>query len=256
MNDKPPATSDPWRRLRELTPARIALGRAGGSLPTAELLDFQLAHAQARDAVYESFDPAALAEQIRGLGLPAIVARSAAGDRKTFLTRPDLGRRLADESRCQLTRDAEPPDLAIVVSDGLSALAVERHVLGLLAALLPLARHDGWRIAPVTVVSHGRVAIADEIGQLLGAQAAAILLGERPGLTSPDGLGAYLVYDPRPGRTDAERNCISNIRPAGLPPAAAAAAMHYLLGEMLRRKISGVALKDERPAARRLARES
>lgn len=256
MTDNLPVTPDPWRRLRTLTPARIALGRAGGSLPTGELLDFQLAHARARDAVLEPFDPAALAEQVRALGLPAVVARSAAGDRKTFLTRPDLGRRLADESRRLLTRDLQPPDLAIIVSDGLSAPAVERHAIAVLAALIPLAQADGWRIAPLTVVAHGRVAIADEIGQLLGAQAAVILLGERPGLTSPDSLGAYLVYDPRPGRTDAERNCISNIHPAGLPPGAAAAAIHYLLGEMLRRKISGVALKDERPAAGRLARES
>ncbi|HUY90713.1 MAG TPA: ethanolamine ammonia-lyase subunit EutC [Pirellulales bacterium] len=256
MSDELLAKPDPWRRLRELTPARIALGRAGGSLPTHEQLDFQRSHAQARDAVQEPFDPASLAAQIARLGLPTVVAHSEAVDRKTFLARPDLGRRLADESRRLLTRGAEPPDVAIIVSDGLSALAVERHAIGVLAALMSLARRDGWRLAPVTVVSHGRVAIEDEIGQVLGAQAAVILLGERPGLSSPDSLGAYLVFDPRPGRTDAERNCVSNIRPAGLPPAAAAATIHYLLGEALRRKISGVALKDERPAVERLANET
>lgn len=256
MNDQPPALPDPWRRLRELTPARIALGRSGGSLPTSELLDFQWSHAQARDAVHEPFDPAALAAEIAALGLPAIVARSAADDRKAFLTRPDLGRRLADECRGLLAPSDPPPDVAIVVSDGLSALAVARHAIAVLAEFLPLAQRDGWRLAPIVVVAQGRVAIEDEIGQLLGAKAAVILLGERPGLSSPDSLGAYLVFDPRPGRTDAERNCVSNIRPEGLPPAAAAAAIHYLLGEALRRKISGVGLKDERPSLKAVDRSA
>jgi ethanolamine ammonia-lyase small subunit len=243
----PPAVPDPWRRQRELTPARIALGRAGGSLPTHELLDFQAAHARARDAVDRPFDPEALAAEIARFGLATIVARSAAADRRTFLARPDLGRRLAEESRGLFAAGAPPADVALIVSDGLSALAVECHAMALLAAFLPLAEREGWRLAPVTVVAQGRVAIEDEIGQLLGAQAAVILLGERPGLSSPDSLGAYLVFDPRPGRTDAERNCVSSIRPEGLSPAAAAATIHYLLGEALRRKISGVALKDERP---------
>jgi len=247
--NQPPALPDPWRRLRELTPARIALGRAGGSLPTLELLDFQRSHAQARDAVHAPFDPGSLAAAISSLGLSTIVANSAAGDRKTFLTRPDLGRRLSDESRRLFSAPCEQADVAIVVSDGLSALAVERHAAAVLSAFLPLAAREGWRLAPVTVVSHGRVAIEDEIGQLLGAMAAMILIGERPGLSSPDSLGAYLVFDPRPGRTDAERNCVSNIRPEGLAPAAAAATIHYLLGEMLRRRISGIVLKDERPKA-------
>jgi ethanolamine ammonia-lyase small subunit len=244
---QPPALPDPWRKLRELTPARIALGRAGGSLPTQELLDFQRSHAQARDAVQAPFDPAALAAKISSLGVRALVAHSAAADRRTFLTRPDLGRRLADESRRLFTACAEPPDAAVIVSDGLSPLAAERQAAPVLAALLPLFEREGWRLAPVTVVSHGRVAIEDEVGQLLGAKAAVILIGERPGLSSPDSLGAYLVFDPRPGRTDAERNCVSNIRPEGLAPAAAAATIHYLLREALRRKTSGVTLKDDRP---------
>lgn len=179
-------------------------------------------------------------------GVSTIVAQSAAGDRKTFLTRPDLGRRLSDESRRLICSSAGPTDVALIVSDGLSALAVERHAAPMLSAFLPFAAREGWRLAPVTVVSHGRVAIEDEIGQLLEAQAVVILIGERPGLSSPDSLGAYLVFDPRIGRTDAERNCVSNIRPEGLAPAAAAATIHYLLGEALRRKVSGVALKDDR----------
>lgn len=244
----PPALPDPWRRLRDLTPARVALGRAGGSLPTRALLDFQRSHAQARDAVQAPFDPASVAATISSLGVSTLVAQSAAGDRKTFLTRPDLGRHLSDESRRSFCFSGEPADVAMIVSDGLSALAVERHAAPVLSAFLPFAAREGWRLAPVTVVLHGRVAIEDEIGQLLGARAAVILIGERPGLSSPDSLGAYLVFDPRPGRTDAERNCVSNIRPAGLAPAAAAATLHYLLGEALRRRVSGVALKDDRAA--------
>ena len=177
-----------------------------------------------------------------------MIAASAAPDRKTYLTRPDLGRRLAEESRSRIAAHASPSDIAIIISNGLSAPAAERQAAPLLAALLPLVRYERWKLAPLVVVVHGRVAIEDEIGNLLGAKAAVILLGERPGLTSPDSLGAYLVYDPRPGRTDAERNCISNIRPAGLSPAAAAQTLHYLLRECLHRRLSGVGLKDERSA--------
>jgi ethanolamine ammonia-lyase small subunit len=215
-------------------------------MPTRELLDFQRAHAHARDAVQQPFNPASLAAELGQLGVETIIAASAAPDRKTYLTRPDLGRRLAEESRSRIAAQASPSDIAIIISDGLSAPAAERQAAPLLAALLPLVRQARWNLAPLVVVSHGRVAIEDEIGSLLGAKAAVILLGERPGLTSPDSLGAYLVYDPRPGRTDAERNCISNIRAEGLPPAAAAQTLHYLLGECLQRRLSGVGLKDER----------
>ncbi|HVX59747.1 MAG TPA: ethanolamine ammonia-lyase subunit EutC [Pirellulales bacterium] len=254
MEPKPPALRDPWRQLTELTSARIALGRSGGSMPTRELLDFQRAHAYARDAVQQPFNPASLAAELGQLGVETIIAASAAPDRKTYLTRPDLGRRLAEESRSRIAAQASPSDIAIIISDGLSAPAAERQAAPLLAALLPLVRQERWNLAPLVVVSHGRVAIEDEIGSLLGAKAAVILLGERPGLTSPDSLGAYLVYDPRPGRTDAERNCISNIRPEGLPPAAAAQTLHYLLGECLQRRLSGVGLKDERTVTQ-LARQ-
>lgn len=246
MAPNQPALPDPWSRLRDLTSARIALGRTGSSLPTRELLDFQRAHAQARDAVQQPFDAASLAAEISQLGFATIVAESAAPDRKTYLTRPDLGRRLAPESQSRLAACKASPDVALIVSDGLSAPAAQRQTAPLLIAFAPLLRREGWNLAPVVVVGHGRVAIEDEIGLLLGAKAAVILLGERPGLSSPDSLGAYLVYDPRPGRTDAERNCISNIRPEGLAPEAAAEAIHYLLGEALRRRLSGIALKDER----------
>lgn len=241
---------DPWEHLKKFTSARIALGRAGGSLPTRELLKFQLAHANARDAVHWPFDGAQLAGQIKNLGPPTIELHSAAGDRTTYLQRPDLGRRLDDESRLKLqdaAAKAEPADLVIVVSDGLSALAAHRQVVPVLESLLPLLLQDNWKIAPIVLVRHGRVAIEDEIGVILGTQFALMLLGERPGLGSPDGLGAYLVYGPRPGLTDAQRNCVSNIRPEGLPPPAAARTLHYLLTEARARKLSGVALKDESP---------
>jgi len=247
------AIPDAWQRLRELTPARIAIGRAGGSIPTGECLDFRLAHARARDAVQAEFNAAQLAQQIAALELPTVCLTSVANTRAEFLKRPDLGRKLSAASRDQLltsvsgkvAADPKAPDLAIVVSDGLSALAAERQVIPLLAAWLPLIAASGWRLAPASVVSFGRVAIEDEIGELLRARVAVILLGERPGLGSPDSLSAYFVYDPRLGRTDAERNCISNIRPQGLPPETAALKLHYLVGESLQRRISGVALKDE-----------
>lgn len=241
--------SDPWENLKSLTSARIALGRSGGSLPTRELLDFSLAHARARDAVLAPFDANRLAAEIAGLGAETIVLSSAAGSRDEYLQCPDRGRSLDDESRARLAKRASAAvDLAIVVSDGLSALAAERQVVPLLAELLPLLACDNWRLAPIAVVRFGRVAIEDEIGAALKASLALILLGERPGLGSPDSLGAYIVYEPQRGRNDAHRNCVSNIRPAGLAPAAAAATLFYLLTEARRRKLSGVALKDERTA--------
>lgn len=241
---------DAWRHLKQLTAARIALGRAGGSLPTKELLDFQFAHARARDAVHLEFEVQKLQDAIQELGCPVVAVGSAALDRQTYLQRPDLGRRLDQAGRDQLKNLAgscDSPDLVILVSDGLSALAAHRHAGPLLKELVPLLRCDGWTLAPIVLVRHGRVALQDEVGALLRARVALILLGERPGLGSPDSLGAYLVYGPRPGLTDAARNCVSNIRPDGLGPAAAARLLYYLLTESRARKLSGVTLKDERP---------
>jgi len=240
-------TPDPWQHLKSITAARIALGRAGGSLPTAELLDFGLAHARARDAVLSQWKPEPLAGKVARLGYAFEILSSAATNRDEYLQRPDLGRRLSAESRKQLcNREVAPCDLAIVVSDGLSALAAERHAVLLLNHLLPKLVADHWKIGPIVLVTHGRVAVEDEIGELLQAELALILLGERPGLGAPDSLGAYFVHRPRVGLTDAQRNCVSNIREEGLPPTTAAATLHYLLNESRHRKLSGVALKDER----------
>jgi ethanolamine ammonia-lyase small subunit len=241
-------TPDRWEALRNVTSARIALGRAGGSLPTPAWLDFKSSHAAARDAVHSVFDADQLAAEIGTLGVQVVIVDSAAPERRTFLLRPDLGRRLDERSRYALQElpAGTDHDLAIVVSDGLSALAVHRQARPVLEELLPKLKRDGWQVAPIVVVRFGRVAIEDEIGQLMGAQLALILIGERPGLGSPDGLGAYLVYAPRAGNTDAHRNCVSNIRPEGLPPDAAAETIHYLLSEAHRRRLSGVQLKDQR----------
>jgi ethanolamine ammonia-lyase small subunit len=225
------------------------LGRAGGSLPTREWLDFKAAHAAARDAVHQEFDAEALAFEIAALGVKTVILESAASDRQTFLQRPDLGRRLdlASTNRLnELARASSKPDLAIVVSDGLSALAVHRQAPPLLARILPKLQKSGWQLSPIAVVRFGRVALEDQIGELVGAPLALMLLGERPGLGSPDSLGAYLVYAPRSGNTDANRNCVSNIRPEGLTWDAAADTLLHLLTESRHRKLSGVALKDER----------
>jgi ethanolamine ammonia-lyase small subunit len=196
-----PAGDDPWARLRAATPARIGLARAGSSIATRDHLAFQLAHARARDAVQEPFDPGALVERLRQRGLEAVQLASAAGDRPTYLARPDLGRRLDDASRARLAAMTRGYDLVFVLADGLSPRAVESHAAPLDASL-PQLRRDGWRIGPVAVVEQGRVAVDDEIGSILGAALVCVLIGERPGLTSPDSLGAYLTWQPAMGRTE------------------------------------------------------
>jgi ethanolamine ammonia-lyase small subunit len=221
--------------LTSFTIARVALGRTGNSLPTAALLRFQLDHARARDAVYAGLDP-------RELPGPHVLVHSASSDRRTYLRRPDLGRVLSDDSRGQLLRGEY--DAAVIMADGLSALAIQRHAAPLLDALMPLLAEEDWRMAPLTVVLQGRVAIGDEIGERLGARLVVLLIGERPGLTAPDSLGIYVTYDPRPGRTEAERNCISNVRPEGLPYALAARKLYFLMREARARKLTGVALKE------------
>lgn len=261
MADKNPlVVANPWLALRQLTAARIALGRAGASLPTQPQLDFQLAHARARDAVQVELDVPQLlqaldvAGQVNDDGLLQLT--SAAQNRLIYLQRPDLGRRLSEASRAHLT--ARTPascsssvdgsafdfDLAVVLADGLSARAVMQNVAPLLAALWPRLAAENWSLAPLSVVTQARVAIGDEIGQLLRARLVVVLIGERPGLSSPDSLGAYLTWMPRVGLTDESRNCVSNIRPAGLGFDAAAAQVLALVLAMRQRQLSGVLLKD------------
>lgn len=250
MSDLRPTTDDPWRQLRATTTARIALGRAGGSLPTAEWLAFKAAHAAARDAVHDGFDAARIAGEIAELGVETAVVSSAARDRTQYLQRPDLGRQLDESSEgriAELAAKLDQPDLAILVADGLSAAAIHRQCVPLLTELLPKLRSDQWRLAPIVVARFGRVALQDAVGETLGARLALSLVGERPGLGTPDSLGVYLVYGPKRGNTDAQRNCISNIHAAGLQAVQATETIHHLLTKARALALSGVALKDDRP---------
>lgn len=214
---------DAWNPLREFTAARIALGRSGASLPTREVLNFGLAHARARDAIHQPFDSEGLISPLAELGLSSLTVHSAAADRHIYLNRPDLGRRLNDESRADLAASgARPADLLLVIGDGLSSYAVQRQALPLIRALLPYLQTLGLSLAPVVLAHQSRVALGDDIGETLRARAVAILIGERPGLSSPDSLGVYLTWQPHRQRLESERNCISNIRPEGLGYDAAA----------------------------------
>jgi ethanolamine ammonia-lyase small subunit len=226
--------------LRSYTPARIGLERTGVSLATRPLLDFQLAHARARDAVHAALDVRMMCDELRRDGLPVLSLKSQAGDRGTYLRRPDLGRRLSEDSAAALKPGEY--DVVFVVADGLSALAVERHALHLVRAVLPLIA--GWRLAPFCIVVQGRVAVGDAIGEALHAPLSVVLIGERPGLSSPDSLGVYITWEPRSGRKDAERNCISNIREQGLSYTAAASRLHYYMDEAARRHMTGLGIKD------------
>jgi len=249
MQKDTPPTENPWQELRRLTPARIALGRAGTSLPTGAQLDFQYAHAQARDAVHLPFDHASLSAQLAERSRASLLLHSAATDRHSYLQRPDLGRRLDQASLQQLREHAASNpagyDLAVVIADGLSALAVHRHALPFLQRMEEQALAEGWSLSPVVLVQQGRVAVADEVAELLVARMVVILIGERPGLSSPDSLGLYFTYAPKVGLTDAYRNCISNVRLEGLSYAMAAHRLLYLMREACRRRLSGVNLKDE-----------
>ena len=229
-----------WQDLRRHTMARVALGRAGNGMPTAAHLAFQAAHAAARDAVHTALDMRALRDDLAASGFDSCAVHSAAADRRTYLLRPDFGRKLAPGQAAALA--PMPFCLALVICDGLSAVAVQRHAVRLLTHLRP--RLGGWQIAPVVVAEQGRVALGDEIGACLQADAVAVLIGERPGLSAMDSLGVYLTWQPRPGRTDAERNCISNIRPGGLAPADAAAKLAWLIGQMRLLGLTGIGLKD------------
>ncbi len=249
-----PVIDNPWASLRRYTDARIGLGRAGVSVPTKHLLEFQLAHARAQDAVHKPLDVAALTERLiaqpwRPANGP-INLQSRAEDRTQYLQRPDYGRRLADSSS-NLLRDyrsatSNPYDLAIVIVDGLSALAIEANAIPFLESLIPALNNgpEPWLLSPLCIVEQGRVAIGDVIGELLHARCVLVLIGERPGLSSPDSMGLYMTWNPKLGRTDAQRNCISNIRTAGLTYQEASRRALYLLDEARTRKLSGVQLKD------------
>ena len=251
---KPIVTTNDWQALRAATPARLALGRAGAGMPTDETLRFAWAHAMARDAIHAALDADALAHRLREHGWAVAQARSQAGDRATYLRRPDLGRQLDADDAARLRalprNGTEPAQICFVIGDGLSALAAERHAAPLLAALRPLLP-AALHFTPVVIARQARVALADEIAEALGAALVVMLIGERPGLSSPDSLGLYMTSKPRRGRSDAERNCISNVRPDGLPYADAAFRLSWLMGEALRRGLSGVQLKDESDQALR-----
>ena len=249
MPDLLPAAApapDPWVALKAFTAARIALGRVGTSVPLAEALAFKLAHAHARDAVYSALATDQLLADLAALPLPTCQVQSRAKNRQEYLQRPDWGRQLSEESRGRLAGQAVGDcDVALVLADGLSATAVNDHALPLLRLLLPQVQQAGLRLAPLVLAEQARVALGDEIGQLLRARLTLLLIGERPGLSAPHSLGAYFTYGPRPGLTDEARNCVSNIRPEGLAYPLAAAKLFYLVQEALRRQLSGVGLKDE-----------
>lgn len=229
-----------------MTPARVGLGRAGASLPTKALLDFTLDHARARDAVHAAFDARSLAVQLAALGIVASQVRSRAGNRGDYLRRPDLGRRLDEVSARQLANgEGSAGKLAIVIGDGLSPSAVHAHAAGLMRQLVPHFATSQVALGPVVIASGARVALGDEIGAILKADMVAMLIGERPGLSAPDSLGAYLTFAPVIGRTDADRNCVSNIHREGLNYDEAAYKIAWLIREGFRRQVTGVALKDE-----------
>jgi ethanolamine ammonia-lyase small subunit len=251
---KPQPDPGEGETLQRYTSARVSLGHAGPAIPTHEQLRFQLDHALARDAVHTQLDVTSLLQELQQRQMECLALRSAAAsepgqnDRRLYLRRPDLGRTLHPDSTqalLQHTPDlADKPEIAIVIADGLSALAVERHALPLLDAFIQAIEPNPWRIGPICIVSQGRVAIGDEIGQLLQAKLTILLIGERPGLSAPDSLGVYITWNPRPGRTDAERNCISNIRREGLSYEAAAQRIVFYAKEAKRLQATGISLKD------------
>jgi ethanolamine ammonia-lyase small subunit len=244
---KPSPPANPIPTLRSYTPARVSLRRTGVSLATSEVLDFQLAHAEARDAVKAELDPSRFIHRLRTeiptlQTAPILTLSSAAPDRPTYLRRPNLGRTLTPESASLL--QPTPCDIVIVIADGLSATAIEHHAIPLLSTLLPIFAEVSYTIGPICIVNQARVAIADEIGALLKGRLSLILIGERPGLSSPDSLGAYITWSPTLGRTDAERNCISNIRATGLNYATAAAKIASYCSEARRLQLTGTLLKE------------
>lgn len=238
-------TRDPWHRLRDFTDARIGLGRAGTSIPVAESLKFKLAHAQARDAVHLPFDKEMIADNLKKANIPHNMLKSSVVDRSEYLTRPDKGRILSESSRDQLSGESKGYDISMIVCDGLSTRAIHENCTELLISFWQLASQAGYSLAPVQIVQNGRVAIGDEIGQLLKTQLTVVLIGERPGLSSPNSLGIYMTYGPRVGATDEMRNCISNVRDKGMSIANAVQKLAYLVENAFAKKQSGVHLKDK-----------
>jgi ethanolamine ammonia-lyase small subunit len=245
-SDRPPLMQDIWTGLRRLTAARIGLARSGASLATRPVLELRLAHARARDAVHAPLDERRLQDDLGQFGLLVLTVASAVRDRQHYLMRPDLGRQLAADAEAALApQRAGGHDVAFVVADGLSAGAVQQHACPVLAEVLPALRAEGWRVGPLTIVRHGRVAIGDAIAAMLGAEIVVTLIGERPGLSAPDSMGAYLTWRPGPLTSDADRNCISSIRPEGVGYADAAFKITHMLRAIRARQVSGVRLKDD-----------
>jgi len=240
----PVKINDPWESLKQFTAARIALGRAGSSIPLSHELEFKLAHAHARDAVYSTLNITTLLEDLAPIGLPVLQLHSKAENREQYLQRPDLGRLLDKPSLLILKDNVLDFDISLTLADGLSANAINEHAIELLEKLVPLLETMNYKLAPICLVEQARVAIADEIAFKLRAKLSLILIGERPGLSSADSIGAYLTYLPKPGLTDESRNCVSNIRPQGLSLIPAAEKIFYLVQEALKRQLSGIYLKD------------
>ena len=238
-------TPDPWANLQKFTEARIALGRCGTSLPLKESLKFKLAHARARDAVHQPVQMEMLARELEKEGFSTLQLTSSVTDREEYLTRPDKGRCLGVAAKEILAPIKKNHDIAVIVADGLSAPALHQSAVQVTCGLLNIINSTKLSIAPVSLVKNGRVAIGDEIGSLLNAKISVVLIGERPGLSSPNSLGAYLTYNPKPGTTDEARNCISNIREGGLSIADAVRKIAYLLEMALIKNYTGVELKDK-----------
>ncbi len=235
---------DSWEFLRKHTAARIALGHAGVSLPTKELLAFRLAHAQARDAVYSELNKEKISTELSEIGFDYLFVKSSSVSRDEYLKNPNSGKKLDQEFLQKLKQFPSSYDLCFIIGDGLSAVAVNEHSVAVINLLSLKLKKQNWSIAPIIVSEQTRVALTDEIGNLLNANIVVMLIGERPGLSSPDSMGAYITYHPKPGLTDERRNCVSNIRPDGLSYSFAAEKLFYLLTEMNAKKISGVQLKD------------
>lgn len=240
---------DPWEKLKQFTDARIALGRAGCSIPTQAMLEFQLAHAQARDAVYQALDVELLQKACTNMNLASLHVQSQASDKEIYLKRPDLGRLLNGDSKQTLIdyrqNNTDEYDVCIVVGDGLSALAIEENAVAFIQSLNEQIKHEAWTLAPIMIATGSRVALGDQVAEILKAKMLVMLIGERPGLSSPDSMGIYYTWDAKTGYLDSKRNCISNVRPAGLPITVATQRLMNLMRNSKKLGLSGVNLKDE-----------